>query len=303
MLNLSLTYSNIICSIDAEFLSSGLLQRHAELRLALGRLKRQKVAVFGVILRDLLHVPGAAAAVRRRHRDGQSAPRAQPALAQEPEDAAQQQRPRGQPREVPLGQVGLVLPAAEEQDRHRDQRRDRPRKRPRRRRKRQQLRRGTIQAGFTQSYTLFRLIALIVTYFREFGEEEGAKAAEGSKRGATPSGISGVGKGGNGGGGAAAAAKLRASSFSSSQESSAPSDAGGGGAKGGSGGGGGGHGSGSGSSSGSGSMTHHRYYHVFREGELDFLINKYVENLHIVNSYYDHANWCVVAEKVNVWTI
>ena len=124
------------------------------------------------------------------------------------------------------------------------------------------------------------------------------KAADGSKRGATPSGKSGVGNGG-----AAAASKLRASSFSSSQESSAPSDAGGGGAKGGSGGGGGGHGSGSGSSSGSGSMTHHRYYHVFREGELDFLINKYVENLHIVNSYYDHANWCVVAEKVNVWTI
>jgi hypothetical protein len=50
-------------------------------------------------------------------------------------------------------------------------------------------------------------------------------------------------------------------------------------------------------------MTHHRYYHVFREGELDYLINKCVENLHIVNSYYDHANWCVVAEKVNVWTI
>ena len=134
-------------------------------------------------------------------------------------------------------------------------------------------------------------------FFREFGEEEGAKAANGSKRSVTPS----RGDGGKGGNGGAAAAKLRASSFSSSQESSAPSDAGGGGAKGGS--GGGGHGSGSGSSSGSGSMTHHRYYHVFREGELDFLINKYVENLHIVNSYYDHANWCIVAEKVNVWTI
>jgi hypothetical protein len=52
-----------------------------------------------------------------------------------------------------------------------------------------------------------------------------------------------------------------------------------------------------------GSLTHHRYYHVFREGELDYLINKYVENLHIVSSYYDHTSWCVVAEKVNVWTI
>ncbi len=58
-----------------------------------------------------------------------------------------------------------------------------------------------------------------------------------------------------------------------------------------------------GSHSGGGSLTHHRYYHVFREGELDALIADYVENLHIVSSYYDHANWCVVAEKVNVWTI
>ena len=52
-----------------------------------------------------------------------------------------------------------------------------------------------------------------------------------------------------------------------------------------------------------GSLTHHRYYHVFREGEIDHMIEKYVENLHIIRSYYDHANWCVVAEKVNVWTI
>ncbi|QQP33199.1 Uncharacterized protein FKW44_024490 [Caligus rogercresseyi] len=50
-------------------------------------------------------------------------------------------------------------------------------------------------------------------------------------------------------------------------------------------------------------QSHHRYYHVFREGELDHLINNYVENLHIINSYYDHSNWCIVAEKVNVWTI
>ena len=52
-----------------------------------------------------------------------------------------------------------------------------------------------------------------------------------------------------------------------------------------------------------GSLTHLRYYHVFKEGELDYLINTYVENLHIISSYYDHSNWCVVAEKVNVWTI
>ena len=52
-----------------------------------------------------------------------------------------------------------------------------------------------------------------------------------------------------------------------------------------------------------GSQTFHRYYHVFKEGELDYLINTYVDSLHIINSYYDHANWCIVAEKVNVWTI
>nr|CAD7414842.1 unnamed protein product [Timema poppensis] len=57
------------------------------------------------------------------------------------------------------------------------------------------------------------------------------------------------------------------------------------------------------SDNGGGAITFHRYYHVFREGELDQLIERYVENLHIISSYYDHANWCVVAEKVQVWTI
>ncbi|KAF2905980.1 hypothetical protein ILUMI_00211 [Ignelater luminosus] len=52
-----------------------------------------------------------------------------------------------------------------------------------------------------------------------------------------------------------------------------------------------------------GAITYHRYYHVFREGELDQLIEKYVQNLHIISSYYDHSSWCVVAEKVQVWTI
>ncbi|EDW15191.2 uncharacterized protein LOC6573664 [Drosophila mojavensis] len=52
-----------------------------------------------------------------------------------------------------------------------------------------------------------------------------------------------------------------------------------------------------------GSTTHHRYYHVFREGELDALINHHVASLHIVSSYYERASWCVVAEKVQVWTI
>lgn len=42
---------------------------------------------------------------------------------------------------------------------------------------------------------------------------------------------------------------------------------------------------------GGGSATHHRYYHVFREGELDSLINKHIGNLHIVSSYYERASW------------
>lgn len=54
---------------------------------------------------------------------------------------------------------------------------------------------------------------------------------------------------------------------------------------------------------GGGSITFHRYYHVFREGELDQLIEKHADNLHIISSYYDQSNWCVVAEKVQVWTI
>lgn len=57
------------------------------------------------------------------------------------------------------------------------------------------------------------------------------------------------------------------------------------------------------SDNGGGAITFHRYYHVFKEGELDQLIEKYVENLHIISSYYDHASWCIIAEKVQVWTI
>lgn len=52
-----------------------------------------------------------------------------------------------------------------------------------------------------------------------------------------------------------------------------------------------------------GAVTYHRYYHVFKRGELDQLIEKYVESLHVVSSYYDQASWCVIAEKVQVWTI
>lgn len=46
-----------------------------------------------------------------------------------------------------------------------------------------------------------------------------------------------------------------------------------------------------------------RYYHVFREGELVELIDQHVPTLHVVKDFFDHANWCVVAEKVQCWTI
>lgn len=46
-----------------------------------------------------------------------------------------------------------------------------------------------------------------------------------------------------------------------------------------------------------------RYYHVFREGELAQLIQNHVEELHVKHAYFDHANWCVVAEKVQLWKI
>ncbi|XP_061916312.1 probable tRNA methyltransferase 9B isoform X1 [Entelurus aequoreus] len=46
-----------------------------------------------------------------------------------------------------------------------------------------------------------------------------------------------------------------------------------------------------------------RYYHVFREGELAELIKNHVEELHVHHTYFDHANWCVVAEKVEPWII
>ncbi|XP_051965447.1 probable tRNA methyltransferase 9B isoform X2 [Xyrauchen texanus] len=46
-----------------------------------------------------------------------------------------------------------------------------------------------------------------------------------------------------------------------------------------------------------------RYYHVFREGELMQLIENHVEELHVLHTYLDHANWCVVAEKIQVWKV
>ncbi|XP_014821314.1 PREDICTED: probable tRNA methyltransferase 9-like protein [Calidris pugnax] len=46
-----------------------------------------------------------------------------------------------------------------------------------------------------------------------------------------------------------------------------------------------------------------RYYHVFKEGELAELIERHIPELHITHSYFDHANWCVIAEKTDAWKI
>lgn len=46
-----------------------------------------------------------------------------------------------------------------------------------------------------------------------------------------------------------------------------------------------------------------RYYHVFKEGKLAQLTEHRILELYITHSYFDHANWCVIAEKAEVWKI
>ena len=46
-----------------------------------------------------------------------------------------------------------------------------------------------------------------------------------------------------------------------------------------------------------GYQTFHRYYHVFQKDELSALFNE-VGGVRVVEEFYDHENWCVVAEKV-----
>ena len=41
-----------------------------------------------------------------------------------------------------------------------------------------------------------------------------------------------------------------------------------------------------------------RFYHVFREGELVSLVTKHVPGVKVVDSFYDHANWCLILEKL-----
>lgn len=43
-------------------------------------------------------------------------------------------------------------------------------------------------------------------------------------------------------------------------------------------------------------IVYKRYYHVFKKGELEDLI-KELNLADIVESYYDHANWCVKIKK------
>ncbi|XP_070197775.1 uncharacterized protein [Littorina saxatilis] len=41
-----------------------------------------------------------------------------------------------------------------------------------------------------------------------------------------------------------------------------------------------------------------RFYHVFREGELVSLVAQNIRGVEIVDSFYDHANWCLILKKV-----
>ena len=45
-----------------------------------------------------------------------------------------------------------------------------------------------------------------------------------------------------------------------------------------------------------GYQTFQRYYHVFREGELSKLFSG-LEGVEVLDEFYDHENWCVVAKK------
>lgn len=45
--------------------------------------------------------------------------------------------------------------------------------------------------------------------------------------------------------------------------------------------------------------VYHRYYHVFREGELEQLIlDNFAGKLSIEDRYFDHANWVVKLKKL-----
>ena len=43
--------------------------------------------------------------------------------------------------------------------------------------------------------------------------------------------------------------------------------------------------------------VYQRYYHVFKKGEIENLIEK-IPGLEIEKSYFDHANWCCIVKKI-----
>ena len=41
----------------------------------------------------------------------------------------------------------------------------------------------------------------------------------------------------------------------------------------------------------------HRFYHVFKDGELNELV-QHIPGARVTEAYYDKGNWCVILEKV-----
>lgn len=48
-----------------------------------------------------------------------------------------------------------------------------------------------------------------------------------------------------------------------------------------------------------GQKRHLRYYHVFKENELDTLFAQ-IEGLKIEDSYYDRGNWCIIVSRISM---
>lgn len=46
-----------------------------------------------------------------------------------------------------------------------------------------------------------------------------------------------------------------------------------------------------------GYRTYQRYYHVFKKGELNELLVQSGVPVTVIEDYYDHENWCVIATK------
>ena len=45
--------------------------------------------------------------------------------------------------------------------------------------------------------------------------------------------------------------------------------------------------------------VYHRYYHMFKKGELEGLVTDHVPELKIIDRFYDHANWVAICEKIS----